>query len=208
MKNSVLLLMISICSLQGMAQDVFNNSLSTSLIRLEANSQTMYGDYKLKFVSGIEYRRIVNKWEFGVKYEHGFNKIDEFPTDCHDCFYGTGYLREDNVYLTANYSVLNLFNSKLKLNTGIGLYYSNLNYSGDFQGGFSGGGTRKNSTYNTIGLAPSLSVDYYPTPRLFISLNSNFRYGLSQRFDHTLNQKGKLNEFVITAPELRIGVNF
>lgn len=200
--------MISICSLRGMAQDEYNNSVSTSLIRLEANSQTMYSDYKLKFVSGIEYRQFLNKWGFGVKYEHGFNKIDEFPTDCYDCFYGTGYLREDNVYLTANYSVLSLFNSKLKLNTGIAMYYSNLNYSGDFQGGISGGGTRKNSTYNTIGLAPSLSVDYYPTTRLFISLNSNFRYGLSQRFDHTLNKKGKLNEFVITAPELRIGVNF
>lgn len=204
----IILLIIGICCLEASAQEIQKNSLSTSLIRLEKNSQTMYGDYKLKFMTGIEYQRFVNKWSFGTKYEHGFNKIEEYPTTCADCFYGTGYMREDNIYLTANYSILNLFNSRLKLNTGLSLYYSNLRFSGDYQGGFSGGGTRENSTYNTFGLSPSISMIYYPTERLFISLNSNLRYGWSNEYDANSNQDRKVNEYVITAPELKIGVNF
>jgi hypothetical protein len=101
-----------------------------------------------------------------------------------------------------------MFNSRLKLNTGASLYYSNLNFSGDYQGGFSGRGTRENSTYNTFGVAPSLSILYYPIERLFISLNSNLRYGWSTKFDANSNRYRKVNEFVITAPELKIGVNF
>jgi hypothetical protein len=204
----IILLIISIYFLEASAQEIQKNSLSTSLIRLEKNSQTIYGDYKLKFMTGIEYQRFVNKWSFGIKYEHGFNKIEEYPTDCYDCFYGTGYMREDNIYLTTNYSIFKLFNSRLKLNTGVSLYYSNLNFSGDYQGGLSGGGTRENSTYNTFGAAPSLSILYYPIERLFISLNSNLRYGWSKELDANSNQDRKVNEFVITAPELKIGVNF
>lgn len=159
-------------------------------------------------MSGVEYQRLVNKWSFGIKYEHGLNKIEEFPTACADCFYGTGYMREDNIYLTSNYSFLNLFNSRLKLNAGVSLYYSNLKFSGDYQGGLSGGGKRANSTYNTFGVAPSLSILYYPIERLYISLNSNLRYGWSKEFETNTHQDRKVNEFVITAPELKIGVNF
>ena len=204
----IILFIISIYCLQASAQEIQKNSLSTTLIRLEKNSQTTEGDYELKFMTGVEYQRFGNQWSFGIKYEHGFNKIEEYRTNCADCFYGTGYMREDNIYLTTNYSILNLFNSRLKLNTGVSLYYSNLNFSGDYQGGLSGRGKRDNSTYNTFGVAPSLSILYYPTERLFISLNSNLRYGLSKEFDANSNQDRKVNEFVITAPELKIGVNF
>lgn len=138
----IILLIISICCLEASAQEIHKNSLSTSLIRLEKNSQTTYGNFKLKFMTGIEYQRFVNKWSLGIKY--GFNKIEEYSTTYVDCFYGAGYIREDNIYLTANYSRLNLFNSRLKLNTGVSLYYSNLKFSGGYQGGLSGVGTRKN----------------------------------------------------------------
>lgn len=206
--KKIILSIISICCLEASAQEIQKNALSTSLIRLEKNSQTFYGDYKLKFMTGIEYQRFVNKWSYGIKYEHGFNKIKEDPTNCNDCFYGTGYMREDNIYLTINYSILDLYNSRLKLNTGLSVYYSNLNFSGDYQGGMSGGGTIANSTYNTFGLAPSISLIYYPTKRLFISLNSNLRYGWSNEFNANSNQYRKINEYVLTAPELKIGVNF
>ncbi len=201
-------LTISICSFGIFAQNIEKNSLSTSLIRMEKNSQTMHGDYTLKFMTGIEYQRFHNKWSFGFKYEHGFNKIQEYPTNCYDCFSGTGYMREDNIYLTGSYSIFNLLDLKLKINTGLGLYYSNLNFSGDYGGGFWGTGTRVNSTYNTFGVAPNISIIYYPADRLFISINSNVRYGWSQRFDVTSKQYDKANEYVITAPELKIGVNF
>ena len=208
MKKIFLLLLITLFSLNSNAQEEQKNSLNISLIRLEKNSQTLYGDYKLKFVTGIEYQRFVNDWSFGIKYEHGFNKIEEYPINCYDCFYGTGYLREDNIYLMTNYSLLNLFNSRFKLNTGVGLYYSNSNYSGNFQGGLWGSGSRVNSTFNTFGLTPGVSIVYFPIPRLFLSLNSSFRFGWSKEYDAQFNQYREVSEFVITAPELKIGVNF
>ena len=204
----LILLLISICCLIASAQEAPKNSLSTSLIRLERNSQTMHKEYKLKFMTGIDYQRHVNKWSFGIKYEHGFNKIKEYPINCYDCFSGTGYIREDNFYLTASYSLFSLFNSKLKFNTGLAAYYSNLNFSGYYQGGISGSGIRENSTYNTIGLAPSISITYYATERLFISLNSNLRTGWSRESDLNSMQERKTYEFVATAPELKIGVSF
>ncbi len=204
----ITLVTMTICCLGIFAQDIQKNSISTTLIRTEKNSQTLYEDFSLKFMNGIEYHKFHNKWSFGIKYEHGFNKIEEYPTNCYDCFAGTGYMREDNIYLTGNYAIFSFLNSRFKINTGLSLYYSNLNFSGDYAGGFWGKGTRINSTYNTFGIAPSLSIQYYPTERLFISINSNIRYGWSQRFDVTAEQYDKTNEYVITAPELRIGVNF
>ena len=206
--KKIILVLISICCLEAAAQEMQRNSLSTSLIRLEKNSQTVSRDYQLKFITGLEYQRLVNKWGFGVKYEHGFNKIEESPKNCADCLSGTGYLREDNVYLTANYAIVDFLDSRLKFHTGVGLYYSNLHFSGEYQGGFDGGGATKNSTYNTLGLSPTASIIYYPTDRLFISLHSTMRYGWSQEFDEISTQDRKTHEFVITAPELKIGVNF
>jgi hypothetical protein len=53
-----------------------------------------------------------------------------------------------------------------------------------------------------------LAVIWIRSNRLFISLNSNLRYGWSTEFDAKSNQDRKVNEFVITAPELKIGVDF
>lgn len=190
---------------ESKAQD---NSLSTSLIRLEKNSQTIYGKFNLKFMSSIEYQRTIENWSFGVKYEHGLNKINEDCENCYDHFYGTGYLREDNFYLSGSYSFAQLFNSKLKIYSGLSIYYSNLNYAGNFSGGLSGEGTRKDITYNTIGVAPIFTIKYFPIDRLFISVNSNLRFGLSNVYNVVTKQYLKSKEFVINAPELRIGVKF
>ncbi len=208
MNKIILLFIFSFCSLNSSAQKEHQNSLSTSLIRLEKNSQTLRGDYNLKYITGIEYQRHLNKWSFGIKYEHGLNEIEESSSNCNDCYYGVGLLREDNMYITANYSMLNAFNSKLKLNTDLGLYYSNLNYSGNFQGGFAGTGTRHNSTYNTFGLIPSISILYYPISRFFLAVGTSWRYGGSKVYNHTLNKFNYYSESVLTVPEFKIGVNF
>jgi hypothetical protein len=206
--RKIVLSLICLCSLEVSAQDFHKNTLSTSLLRLESNSQTIHNQYKLKIMNGIEYQRLVNKWSFGLKYEHGLNKIEEYPSFCYDCFFGTGYLREDNFYLTSNYSVLNLFHSRLKLNTGLSFYYSNLNFSGNYTGGFSGGGTKVNSTFNTIGFAPTLSLSYFPTQRIVVTLNSMVRLGWSREFKASTSTSIQTGEHVVTAPELRVGFKF
>ncbi|MEN9698889.1 MAG: hypothetical protein RLZZ301_87 [Bacteroidota bacterium] len=208
MKKLAFLFLFGLSTQVILAQSPLKNTLSTSVLRLESNSQTMTNRFKLKTISGVEYQRNVQKWNFGVKYEHGFNKINDESDNCNDCYYGTGYMREDNFYLTSNYTVFNLFQSRLKLNAGLGLYYSNLNYSGFFSGGWSGTGIAINSTYNTIGFTPSLSLSYYPTQRIVVSLHSMARYGWGSKWNAPTSTTYKSGEYVVTAPELRIGLRF
>lgn len=194
--------------LPAWCQEIPQNSLSTSLVRLERNSQGLYNDFHLKFMTGIEYQRSVGRWNVGVKYEHGFNRIDYNNIPCADCLYGSGYIREDNVYLTTNYAAVQLLRNRLRLYTGMGLYYSNLNFSGDFQGGIAGGISRINTRYNTVGIAPSISVVFYPIDKLFIAFNSSMRLGLGNKSTFTSDQMQNAQEVVLTIPELKIGVNF
>lgn len=210
MKKFILLSLIGISSYTAHTQEPLKNSISTSLIRLERNSQTVHHNFNLKFVTGLEYQRHFNRWSVGIKYEHGYNKIKDIARyqSCYDCIYGTGYMKEDNVYLTSNYSAFNLFNNQLKFNIGLSVYYSQRNYSGDFWGGYSGGFWRKNSTYNTFGFAPNISIAYYPIDYLFISLDATYRIGWSKMLSFQSYQKSNVNEFVLTSPELKIGVRF
>jgi hypothetical protein len=208
MRKIILLLSIAFSALTGYSQEQNLNSLSTSFVRLEKMSSNMNGAFYLKFITGLEYQRQLNKWSFGVRLEHGFNKFEESGENCYDCFYGTSYLRESNAFLTSNYALLSLFDSKLKLNTGLGFYYTNRNQTANLQGGISGGGLRINSNFNLLGFAPSLSVVYFPIPRLFISLNATTRFGWGKELDVENNQVNTVRENVVTAPELRIGVRF
>lgn len=155
---------------------------------------------EIKFLTGIECQRIMDKWILGVKYEHGFNKVDEYPRNCTDCYDGTGYIREHNVYLTANKSILNAFNSKLKINAGAGVYYSNIHFTGDYEGGINAKFIRVNATYNSIGLSPSLAINYYPIEKLFISLHSGSRLGMSKLKRADTHRIYYTSEFVLTAP--------
>lgn len=191
-----------------LSQEFTQNQLIISLIRLEKNSQSLYSDFQLKFMTGVEYQRSFGKWNVGIKVEHGYNKMifNNFP--CADCLYGDGYIREDNLYLTTNYSLVQLLQNRLRLNTGVGLYYSNLNFSGDFQGGIAGGVLRIDTRYNTVGIAPSISVVFYPIDKLFIALNSSMRMGLGNKSTFSSDHLQKAHEVVLTIPELKIGVNF
>lgn len=208
MKTILIFTLLSFLSLLSFAQEEQKNSLSTSLIRFEKNSQTLRYDFKIKYVASVEYQRLFNKWSFGIEYEHGLNRIEETSKLNYDAYYGTGYLREDNIYITATYSIFNLFESRLKINTGLGVYFSNLNFSGNFQGGNTFSSTPHNSTHNTYGLTPSLSIMYYPTSRLFISINTSWRFGTSKVYDNIDDKRSYYGEQVVTAPELKIGLNF
>lgn len=210
MKNIILFILLCICSISIHAQESLKNSITASIMRLEKNSQTIHNNLNFKFMTGIGYQRHFNRWSVGIKYEHGYNKIEDTNRrgQCSDCYVGTGNIKEDNIYLTSNYSAIDLFNSRLKLNIGMSIYYSYLNYSGDFGGGFAGGIWRENKTYNTFGFAPNISIVYYPIEYLFISIDATYRVGWSKTYNSPSNQHSSGNEFVLTAPELKIGVRF
>lgn len=88
------------------------------------------------------------------------------------------------------------------------IYYSNINYYGYFSGGFSGGGKHLNSFYNTFGFSPNISIKYTPTSRLFFSLDASNRFGWSSWYEKVSDREKIVKEFVVTAPEFKIGVTF
>jgi hypothetical protein len=207
MKKLTLLSLLLLASLAGNAQEKLKNTLSTSIIRRESNSQSLYGNYQTKFLSGLEYTRSVGKWSFGIKGERGLTEFYDDCSTCYDHYYGTAYIKEHNLYLTTYYSFLHFFDSKLIFNGGMDLYYSKLHYYGDFDGGYTFVGNRADDKYKTVGLSPHLSISYFPIKRLFISINSNVRIGVGEMNGWYSDSQG-FNEFVINALEWRVGVRF
>ena len=112
MKKLISLYLFLLACLSGYSQEQLKNTLSTSIIRRESNSQSMYGNYQTKFLSGLEYTRAVGKWSFGLKAERGFTDFYE-DCNCNDHFYGTAYIKEHNLYLTSYYTFLQFFDSKI-----------------------------------------------------------------------------------------------
>lgn len=208
MKKFLLLLFLAILMQTGFSQQVSKNSLSTMLLRREYWGHSISSNAQIKFFTGLEYQRYVNRWSFGVRFEHGLNGLLADGKKCSDCLTGIGYLREHNVFLTANYSILSLFESKLKINTGMGVYFALLNYSGSFQGGLRGGGARIDKTYRMIGIAPNVAIVYSPVSPFFITLNTKFRIGTGKIEDAEIGVTSGSKELMITAPELCVGVRF
>lgn len=168
----------------------------------------MYGGFIPKFITGIAYQRLFNKWAVGVKYEHGLNTVNEQCKNCADALYGTAYLHEDNFYITSDYYFLSGMDAHLLLSAGIDLYYARLRYNGHLEGGFTGEGAVVNNLYRTVGVNPHAGITYFPTRWVFLSLGSGIRYGFSQ-VDDLIDKNGTTRkEWVVKAPELSIGFRF
>jgi hypothetical protein len=213
MKFLKLTLLIGILSFASKAksQSELNNALSTSLFRVESNSQTMNHNYANKFVTGVEYQRFFGDWALGVALEHGYNKVDDRCFNCYDAYNGTGYLKESSVFLRANYAFVRLFKSKVVFNAGAGIYYSNINYSGLFDGGFSGERKDIRNQYDLFGISPELSIQYFPTERFFISLNSNIKvgYGMVDVEKVSLvSEENYISDGAFKPIEFKVGVRF
>jgi hypothetical protein len=188
------------------AQEKYTNVMSTSLIRLENDLNMPFGKFNAKFMAGFEYQKHVKKFLWGFKYEHGINQhFDEFGINCDECYIGRIYTREDNFYLNVHYPLMKNKRESLILNSGIAAYYANINRSGMVGTGFEGTEVKFiNYTRHHIGMAPSLTMQYFPHKQFFLALNSTLRMGLVPMKKYNRNY----HEFVITAPELRMGICF
>jgi hypothetical protein len=213
MKLLKLTLLIGILSFALMAksQSELNNALSTSLFRVESNSQTINHNFANKFVTGVEYQRFFGDWALGVTLEHGYNKIDDRCFNCSDAFNGTGYLKESSVFLRANYAFVRLLKSKIVFNDGAGIYYSSIKYSGFFSGGIFLVAADISNQYDLFGISPELSIQYFPTERLFISLNSNIKVGYGMvdiEKESLVSEENYTTDGAIKPIEFKVGVKF
>lgn len=186
------------------AQEKHTNVISTSFIRLENDLNMPIRKFNIKFITGLEYQKLVNKFLWGFKYEYGTN--DEFVGEnCFDCRIGTVYTRENNFYLSVQAPLLKSKNHAFILNAGLATYYSNMHYSGRLAGGMTGRELQiLNHTIHHLGLAPSLNIQYLSQNQYFLALNSTLRMGLVPMKKYNSNYR----ELLINAPELRVGIRF
>ncbi len=206
MQKSILMLCL-FSALNVQAQESPKNSLSTSLVRYERNSTTINNYFQVKIFTGLEYQRIFNKWQLGLKYEHGLNKINDSPKNDYGDIYIKGFLQEDNVYLTSNYTFASLFSSKFTISTGLSLYYSKAYYFGLTLGGNINHTKRFDDNYSSYGISTQININYCPTQKLFISLQSSARFGKGHLYNIS-TFKSPRDEYAYILPELKIGVKF
>ncbi len=207
MKKIIILPLLLIC-IYGFTQVEIEkkNILNTTPFKYEKVTHTLQGKLNPKFYTSIGYERIVNNWSWKISIQHSFNKIDEECINCADHFYGKGYLRENNIFTGFNYRFLG--NSKFQLSIGSDVYYSNVNFSGDFEGGIDGAGTRINNNFRGLGFSHHFGVHFSPISILRISLISSYSYGLSwlKKVDGKVYVQNTESAYAI--PEVKIGYLF
>jgi hypothetical protein len=182
--------------------------LSTTLFKLESNSHTLFNRLRPKMYSGLEYERIFNRWSWATSLEYAFNQINEGCNKCADHYYGTGYLREYNVFTGLNYRVVGGAMSAIQLFIGTDMYYAHLNYSGDFGGGFTGRGLRLRDSYDSFGIRQRVGIHVYPTTRIRVTITTSSRFGYSSKNGTDANERVWASENVNSMLELKVGFLF
>ncbi|MBL4862588.1 MAG: hypothetical protein JKY09_06180, partial [Crocinitomicaceae bacterium] len=107
-----------------------------------------------------------------------------------------------------NYRIGRGTNAKFQLFTGSDLYYSNINYSGDFQGGLSGGGERLDDNYHSFGVLHRLGIHFYPISSVRITLITSYRLGFTWHKGINDTDFQRFTESSKTIPEVKIGFLF
>jgi len=207
MKYSIITIILFSCTLVS-AQQENKNVLSSTLFKLESNTQTLYNNLTPKFFTSLGYERIFSKWSWSASAQRAYTKINEDCEGCADHYYGTGYLREYNLFAGINYRIVGKTTSKFQLFTGTDLYYANINYSGDFSGGFSVTGVRKSDNYNSFGIRERLGVHFYPTSKLRITFTTSFRLGFTWKKGINESVYQQYTENSKSIPEVKIGYLF
>ncbi|MBK9593350.1 MAG: hypothetical protein IPO32_18245 [Crocinitomicaceae bacterium] len=96
----------------------------------------------------------------------------------------------------------------MKYNLGFDIYISRLNYSGHFEGGWSGGLYFRNSTYWVMGGQLGLGLNYAISERVIISSNTSLRIGYGIQKNLYTPETLYYSSGALTATKLSIGYSF
>lgn len=210
MRNKIILLLLLFSSTVFAQEDQKNKHvLSTVLFKLESNSQTFHFDLepKVSYID-LEYERIFNRWSWSTNIGYGLARIKDDCRKCADHFSGIGYLQEYYLFTGVNYRITRKLISRFQFFIGTDLYYSYLNYSGNFGGGFSGKGIQRDDKNNSFGVRQRIGIHFYAVPRLRITLTTSSRLGYSWEKPINSSEFRQTIEISITAPELKVGYLF
>ncbi len=153
------------------------HEIGVSPFSVEWNSETENSPIVAKGFYRVFYNRHYDKWTWTNSLSYGKNNINDKSEDCGDCFEGTGRMKELVATTGLRYHFFRKSPSRIKPFLESGLFFSNMHYSGEFDGGFGGQGISLDFSNEVTGIYGQLGLIYTPTPRVSLQVSAAYRGG-------------------------------
>jgi hypothetical protein len=204
---SILIITFSL-AVKGQEEKLLKNEIDLSFFSYEVNSETLNPWPNPKFIPGVNYNRYFSNWSWTTNLEFGRNSLTDDCPGCSDNFYGVGKMTEVIISGGLRYTFLKQRSHMLKPFVESDLYYSYVTYKGDFQGGFTGNGTKIDNSYNTFGISERAGLIFLPVQSLSLTVSLSLRLGTGTVKDNYLGSTGKYLSVTLTLIQLRLGYLF
>jgi len=193
----------------GQDDKQLQHQIGISPFVLEMNTETINQELEPKFLTSAYYLNQLNKrWSWNSQIEYGENSLNDNCRGCADHIYGKGQYSELNVFTGMKFTLNANKEWRLKYNLGLDIYASRLNYSGYFEGGWSGGLYFRNNTYWVMGGQLLLGLNCAISKRVIISSNTSLRIGYGFQKNLYTPETLYYSSGAFTATKLSIGYLF
>lgn len=191
----------------------YRHQLGMTFFKLEQNEETLNNQFEPKFYTGLFYEFKPRKFSWYSSVEWGENEIIENCKNCADLPYGNMIMKELNVFSGIGYhQSVPLFKRGFDFLFRVKGFASAINYSGRYEGGFSGGVYSRDRRYYILGLQLEAGVAYAFTDHFLFRLDCAFRAGKSwQKDKYPLNQSVSSSKYLsgaYTLPSIGLGYRF
>jgi hypothetical protein len=185
------------------------NYLGFTFFEMEANAETLHDNLEPKFVTALTYERLFSsKWSFVNRVDYSENILDDNCRTCNDAVYGIGQMKEFDFSAGIKRTFKSEKIEKWSCSSELLSYYSWLSYTGDFQGGWSGGFYNYYAYRHAWGAGLRIGINFHPIPAMICSVSANYRLAYGWYYHP---YAGSLDQDVTgsyTFPELRVGFLF
>jgi hypothetical protein len=185
------------------------NYLGFTFFEMEANAETLHDNLEPKFVTSLTYERLFSsKWSFVNRVDYSENILDDNCRTCNDAVYGIGQMKEFDFSAGIKRTFKSEKIEKWSCSSELLSYYSWLSYTGDFQGGWSGGFYNYYAYRHAWGAGLRIGINFHPIPAMICSVSANYRLAYGWYYHP---YAGSLDQDVTgsyTFPELRVGFLF
>jgi hypothetical protein len=193
----------------GQDDKQLQHQIGISPFVLEMNTETINQELEPKLLTSLYYLNQLNKrWSWNSQIEYGENSLNDNCRSCADHIYGKGQYSELSVFSGLKFTLNANKEWRLKYNLGLDIYASRLNYSGYFEGGWSGGFYFRNNTYWVVGGQLGLGLNYAISKRIIISSNTSLRIGYGFQKNLYTPETLYYSSGALTATKLSIGYLF
>lgn len=195
-------------SASGQETVLKNKEIGILVSTLEANNETLNNRIEPKFVFGAFYNYFFRNlgWISSIKY--GNNTINDECPQCADMYYGKGHMTEFGISTGLIYSFPGNRSHSVKPFIESDIGYSNINYNGEFKGGFDGRGIKIDLRNNTYGITGRAGFVFKPASQVFVTISSSLRAGFGKKLNRLIDTEEKIMNIAATFLEIRLGYSF